>query len=102
MLQTLDEKLPASWQEKWRVMDLERRAREETLDAIHRTPHDGDIVCKLQDWLEQVYFEVRSSEDLTKADICRIGALIRKMLRLKPSTRASAKDVLQDTWLQER
>ncbi|KAF3031853.1 hypothetical protein E8E11_000245 [Didymella keratinophila] len=102
VLQTVDEELPARWQEKWGVMDLVRQISKKKLEVIHGIPLDEDIVCQIQDWLEQAYFEERNSEDLDRADIERIGALIRKMLRLEPSTRASAKHLLQDTWLQER
>lgn len=102
MLQTIDEKLPARWQEKWRVMDLERTARKEKWQTVHGTLPDEDIACQLQEWFEQVYLEGNNEEDLKKADIDRIGALIGSMLRLEPSARASARDVLQDSWLEKQ
>ena len=34
-------------------------------------------------------------------DILRVGVLIGSMLRMEPSARASAKDVVQDAWFQK-
>lgn len=98
MLQTIDEELPARWQGDWWVMDSEMRVRKERLQAMHGTTPDDDIIYSLQGWLEEIYFDGTKVEDLGKADIRRIGALIRRMLRLEPSVRAPARDVLQDCW----
>ncbi|KAF3044780.1 hypothetical protein E8E12_010582 [Didymella heteroderae] len=101
MLQTIDEDLPDGWQGKWQLMDSERRAMKERLQAIHGIPLNDDPACLLQDWLEECYFSGHKKEDMERADIHHIVMLIRKMLRFEPSARASARDLLQDTWLQE-
>ncbi|KAL2862713.1 kinase-like domain-containing protein [Aspergillus lucknowensis] len=55
----------------------------------------------LHEWLQEVYFERSITPDLDKADIERLGQIIARLLRFEPSTRASAREVLEDQWLNE-
>ncbi|KAH5624053.1 hypothetical protein HBI51_239530 [Parastagonospora nodorum] len=87
MLETVNEDLPERWREKWRVMDTD-------------PPDEEPGIC-LQDWLEEMYFDGERKEEFSREDIVRVGALIRSMLRLEPSMRAEARDVLKDSWFDE-
>jgi serine/threonine-protein kinase SRPK3 len=68
--------------------------------TMNRTSSDNSSTCSLQDWLEEMYFDGERREDMSRDDILRVGELIRSMLRMEPSARASAKVVLQDAWFQ--
>ena len=88
MLETASDELPGRWQQKWRTMD-----NEWTGDETENN---------LQEWLEETYFDGVRKEDLTREDIVKVGALVRKLLRFEPSTRTSAQEVLQNPWFQEK
>lgn len=87
MLETASDDLPQRWQQKWRAMD----------SAWTGVPTENN----LQEWLEQTYFDGVRREDLTREDILNVGALVRRLLRFEPSTRASAQEALLDTWIRE-
>lgn len=87
MLETVSDDLPDRWKKDWHVMN--------------RTSSDRSSTCSLQDWLEQMYFDGERREDMSREDILRVGLLIGSMLRMEPSARASAKDVVQDAWFQK-
>jgi serine/threonine-protein kinase SRPK3 len=87
MLETASDGLPQRWQEKWRIMDCTW-----TGDKTENT---------LQEWLEETYFDGVRGEDLTREDIVKVGALVRRLLRFEPSTRASAQEILQDSWSED-
>ncbi|XPT00654.1 Non-specific serine/threonine protein kinase [Ascochyta lentis] len=87
MLETVGDDLPDRWQKRWHVMN--------TALSNEEYPHS------LQSWLEEMYFDGERSEDLSREDIIRVGALVRSMIRLEPSARASPKDILQDPWFRE-
>jgi serine/threonine-protein kinase SRPK3 len=55
----------------------------------------------LQGLLEETYFDGDRNEDLTHEGIVKVGALVRRLLRFEPSTRASAQEILQDPWLND-
>ena len=59
---------------------------------------DGVVVespCPgLQELLEEMYFDCEGKEDLTREDIAKLGQIIRKLLWLEPSTRASARSLV--------
>jgi hypothetical protein len=52
----------------------------------------------LQEWLEEMYFDGERKENLTRVDVAKLGHLIGRMLLFEPSTRASAKEILNDPW----
>ena len=87
MLETVSDDLPDRWKKAWHVMN--------------RTSSGNSSTCSLQDWLEEMYFDMERREDMSREDILRVGVLIGSMLRMEPSARASAKDVVQDAWFQE-
>jgi serine/threonine-protein kinase SRPK3 len=87
MLQTASDELPERWQQKWRTMD---------------STWTGDRTTNnLQEWLEETYFDGLRNEDLTREDIIRVGALVLRLLRFEPSTRASAQETLEDPWFED-
>ena len=53
---------------------------------------------KLQEWLEEVYFDGSRRQELTREDIVRLGQIIGRLLKFEPSARASAREVLDDPW----
>lgn len=53
---------------------------------------------RLQEWLEDMYFDGERREDLTGEDIAMLGQIIGKLLRFEPSARASAGEILSDPW----
>ncbi|CRG82799.1 Dual specificity protein kinase KNS1 [Talaromyces islandicus] len=52
----------------------------------------------LQQWLEEMYFDGERKQNLTKADIVKLGYIIGKLLLFEPSTRASAREIPNDPW----
>ncbi|KAI9927245.1 hypothetical protein MW887_003632 [Aspergillus wentii] len=82
MLETASDALPERWQDKWKAMD------------------DGSAEgTGLQEWLEEVYFDGRD-KDLTKEDIVQLGRIVARLLYFEPSSRASARDILDEPWLE--
>lgn len=84
MLEMASDGLPERWQQRWRAMDSASPGEEASYS--------------LQEWLEEMYFDGERKEDLTRKDIHKVGELVRRMLRFEPSMRASAKEILQDSW----
>ncbi|KAH8730405.1 kinase-like domain-containing protein [Phaeosphaeriaceae sp. PMI808] len=88
MLETASDELPRRWQKKWRTLD---------------SAWTGDkMENSLQEWLEETYFDGVRKEDLTREEIFKVGALVRRLLRFEPSTRASAQEILQDPWFGDK
>ncbi|TID13090.1 kinase-like protein [Venturia nashicola] len=87
MLKSLNEELPERWQQTWRAMDS-------------ASPGD-DSVHTVQEWLEEIYFDGERDQDLTWGDILKVGSVVRSMLQFEPSKRASAREVLRDSWFKE-
>jgi serine/threonine-protein kinase SRPK3 len=87
MLETVNEDLPERWREKWRVMNTD-------------PPDEEPGIC-LQDWLKEMYFDGERKEEYSREEIVRVGKIIGSMLRLEPSMRAEARDVLKDSWFDE-
>lgn len=79
--------LPERWRAQWREMEAASPGEE-----------DGYSV---QEWLEETYFDGDKRQDLSKADIRRVGELISRLLWVEPGARASAKGILQDYWVKE-
>lgn len=52
----------------------------------------------LQEWLEEMYFDGERKENFTNADIVKLGRIIGKLLLFEPSTRASAREIMNDPW----
>ena len=53
---------------------------------------------RLQEWLEEVYFDGEKKKDMTMEYIIKLGQIIQKLLRFEPSARASVKELLNDPW----
>jgi serine/threonine-protein kinase SRPK3 len=88
MLETASDEMPERWQQKWRRMD---------------SAWTGDMPGNnLQEWLEETYFDGVRREDFTREEIVKLGALVHRLLRFKPATRASAEDILQDRWFEDK
>lgn len=88
MMDTTKDKLPERWQEKWRAMGCPEPVEESS--------------CSLQKSLEELYFYGKDKLDFTREDLLKAGELIRKLLRLEPSARASATEILQDPWFDDQ
>lgn len=84
ILEMVNDELPGRWQQTWRHMN-----------SASPGEKSGST---LQEWLEEMYFDGERNNDLTQEDILKVGKLVRSMLRLEPSKRASAKEMLQDSW----
>ncbi|KAI1279500.1 kinase-like domain-containing protein [Xylaria sp. FL0933] len=82
------EELPGRWQEKLQSLK----------DGL---PDVADSPMGLQQWLEEVYFLPERHPEFTQQDIAKIGELVRRLLRLEPSLRSSAKDIANDPWFRE-
>jgi len=87
MLETVSDDLPDRWKMDWHAME--------------KTLNESDPTCSLQEWLEEMYFDGERRENMSRVDILHVGALIRSMLRMEPSARASAHAVVQDPWFRE-
>ena len=84
MLESASDTLPERWHQKWQDMD--------------NTSTDGKTESDLQQWLEQTYSDSQRDEDLSREEIAKVGALVSRLLHFEPSTRASARQILQDLW----
>lgn len=76
--------------------------------AIVRTPliltsseHLEDERFDLQGWLEELYFDPSKSADMTRKDIVKLGALLRRLLSFAPQRRVSTGEILEDEWFQQ-
>ncbi|TQS33330.1 hypothetical protein Golomagni_06330 [Golovinomyces magnicellulatus] len=87
MLETASDELPELWHQKWRTMDSTWTGEKKK--------------NTFQEWLEKMYFDGERKEELTREEIVKVGALVQKLLRFQPSTRASAKEILQDPWFRD-
>ncbi|KAF2822686.1 kinase-like protein [Ophiobolus disseminans] len=85
MLETASDELSVRWQQKWRTMDS--------------TWTGSKTENSLQEWLEETYFDGVRKEDFAREEIVQVGALVRRLLRFEPSSRASAQETLEDPWL---
>lgn len=65
---------------------------------------DGEIMKNsgpgLPEWLETYFDGVREGFD--QGDIVQVRQIIQRLLRLEPSTRASLKEILNDSWLRDQ
>lgn len=84
MIEFCKDDMPDLWLKKWREMN--------------KTKSSDDQPCTLQKWLEEVYFDPDRKAEFTKQDIIRVGYLVSRMLKFKPSSRAQAKEILADPW----
>jgi serine/threonine-protein kinase SRPK3 len=87
ILETASDELPERWHQKWRTMD--------------RAWTGNKPENNLQEWLVETYFNGVREENLTREDIAKVGALVLRLLRFEPSTRASAQEILQDPWFED-
>ena len=83
MQEMISDTLPERWQNEWNAIKGEV---------------SGEIGGTLQDWLEETYFDEDKKQDLTTQDIKMLGGIVARMLRFEPSTRAPARDILNDPW----
>ena len=87
MVKTASDELPDRWQQAWDNMT------NASLGEISR--------CTLQEWLDEMYFDGERNEELSREAILKVGELVRRMLLFEPSKRASARELLQDSWFSE-
>lgn len=84
MRELTNEALPERWQKLWEAMSGE-------------VTTEGSKI-RLQEWLEEMYFDGERNADLTADDVVKLGHIIQKLLRFEPSARASAREILNDPW----
>lgn len=84
MKEFCEDEMPDLWLKKWQEMN--------------GTKSSDDQPRTLQEWLEEVYFDADRDAEFTKQDIIRVGHLVSRMLKFKPSSRAQAKEILADPW----
>ncbi|CAK48152.1 hypothetical protein CBS115989_1948 [Aspergillus niger] len=87
MQEITNEALPERWVPLW-----------ESMPGDDATADNGP---KLQEWLEETYFDGERKEELTRDDIVELGRIIRELLRFEPAARASVKEILNDPWFRE-
>ena len=87
MVKTASDELPDRWQQAWDNMT------NASLGEISR--------CTLQEWLDEMYFDGERNGELSREAILKVGELVRRMLLFEPSKRASARELLQDSWFSE-
>jgi serine/threonine-protein kinase SRPK3 len=61
----------------------------------------GNTGHTLQSWVEKAYLEGNRSKDFSQKDIEKVGAIVGRLLVFEPNARASAADVLRDSWFHE-
>ncbi|KAH7311452.1 kinase-like domain-containing protein [Stachybotrys elegans] len=79
--------VPMRWQRKWQEMQAKIRPQ--------------DPMYTLQQWLEEVYFENDRETGFTADEIRQLGELVSSMLKIEPSRRATARQVLDSPWFKE-
>lgn len=84
MIEFCTDEMPDLWLKEWQ--------------AINKTKSSDNQPSTLQEWLEEVYFDPDRNSEFTKQDIIRVAYLVSRMLKLKPSSRAQAKEILADPW----
>jgi serine/threonine-protein kinase SRPK3 len=87
MLGMASDDLPERWQKSWRDMEA-------------ASPGEVSKVT-LQSWLEDMYFDGERREDFDREEIRQLGRLVAKMLRFEPCSRASAEEILHDSWFKD-
>ncbi|KAF4977038.1 hypothetical protein FZEAL_6400 [Fusarium zealandicum] len=80
------DRLPSRWQAKWQAMEQGLPAEDDSY-ALH-------------EWLEEIYLNDDKHADFTQEDIAEVGKLISRMLKFEPSLRATASDILTDSWFE--
>lgn len=55
----------------------------------------------LKEWLEEMYFDGERKETLSREEIVQQGEIIGRLLRFEPSSRASAREMLNDPWFRD-
>ncbi|KAI0879378.1 kinase-like domain-containing protein [Hypoxylon argillaceum] len=86
MMEFCGDELPDRWREKLDAM------------GMGRTGSTSDTPCTLLDWLEDIYFDDNKVSEFTRQDIARVCELVTRMLKLEPSSRASAKEITDHPW----
>lgn len=84
MLEIANDELPERWQQTWRAMDS-------------ASPGEKSGYT-LQQWLEEMYFDGERNSELTQEDILKVGKLVQSMLQFEHLKRASAKEILRNSW----
>jgi serine/threonine-protein kinase SRPK3 len=87
MLSLCNEPLPTRWESKWLSM------KKELPDETDRP------ASTLQEWLTKAYLHNDKRPELTDQELVKIGDLVGRMLRLEPSSRATARAIASDPWL---
>ncbi|KAF2630634.1 hypothetical protein BU25DRAFT_334303 [Macroventuria anomochaeta] len=101
MLEHTGDRMPDRWQKEWQVMDTARRVELEKWYVEIATPPFEEPLHTLQTWLENIHLDEERKQDLSRNDIQQVGELVRGILRLEPTARASARDIVQDPWFHE-
>lgn len=89
MLDSTGDNLPERWKPAWQTMQA---------DSDEVFSDDADI--SLQSWLQEVYFNERSVNDLKPRELKVAGRLILSMCRMEPGERVSIKQALNSEWAQ--
>lgn len=84
MREMASDALPTRWEDLFETMNT--GSAEETSGP------------SLQEWLEEMYFDGERKETLSREDVVQLGRIIGRLLRFEPSSRASARDILDDPW----
>ncbi|KAF2789022.1 kinase-like protein [Melanomma pulvis-pyrius CBS 109.77] len=87
MLKTASDDLPQRWHWKWEFMDETWKGQ--------RTENT------FMEHLDDLYYDGKRNTDLMPVDVDKLGALVHRLLRFEPATRASALEILQDDWFVE-
>ncbi|KAI1173936.1 kinase-like domain-containing protein [Nemania sp. FL0916] len=92
MMEFCDDELPDRWREKLFALG--------TRSTVSISEEDEqDEPCTLLEWLEEIYFdENKKLLEFTRQDIAKVCELVTRMLKFEPSSRASAKEIMNDLW----
>jgi serine/threonine protein kinase len=90
MTGTTGEGLLERWQPAWNAIIKEKE-------------RDGapEFGKPLQDLLKQQYRSGPKDTELNEEELFKFGEIIRRLLRLDPAARASAREILQDPWFHD-
>ncbi|KAK8154053.1 kinase-like domain-containing protein [Phyllosticta citribraziliensis] len=102
LMETLDRisrEIPESWQEEWQAFKKQRRMfREEDYVKEYHRIYENTVAHELRKSYFDEHYDEDEADVFSMKDINRVSKLIERLMRLEPSERASAAEILADPW----
>lgn len=76
------DEIPERWMKKWQILS-------------EKTP-DGEPTTTLREWLKEVYAHDDRRPEISDHDLDKLSELVGLMLKLEPSSRPTAREILDN------